>query len=151
MSGYARAGCRLARLMWSAFQCGTYARLSDDENEQTRLFLVGIKAGREFLDAVNKGQITDEAKRNVGPAVVMDVLGFTSRPIGEDMLKNVGGPSADFVLGRIVKNATSTAYNMAKVAEAGTTGYVPGGFADVARTKLNAQTKYSVGNCVLVK
>jgi hypothetical protein len=47
----------------------------------------------------------------------MDVLGFTSRPIGEDMLKNVGGPSADFVLGRIVKNATSTAYNMAKVAE----------------------------------
>jgi hypothetical protein len=48
--------------MWSAFQCGTYARLSDDENEQTRLFLVGIKAGREFLDAVNKGQITDEAK-----------------------------------------------------------------------------------------
>jgi hypothetical protein len=39
-----------------------YARLSDDENEQTRLFLVGIKAGREFLDAVNKGQITDEAK-----------------------------------------------------------------------------------------
>jgi hypothetical protein len=44
---------QLARLMWSAFQCGTYARLSDDENEQTRLFLVGLKAGREAIRATN--------------------------------------------------------------------------------------------------
>src|SRR5262245_41234939 len=50
---------QLGSLMWAAFQCGTYAGLSGDEKEQARLFEVGLKAGREFLDAINKGQITD--------------------------------------------------------------------------------------------
>jgi hypothetical protein len=43
---------RLGRVMWSAFQCSTFAEMSENKKEQGRLFKVGYKAGRQFLEAV---------------------------------------------------------------------------------------------------
>ena len=42
----------LGHIMWSAFQCSTYAELSDYKSEQERLHLVGLNAGRTFLEAM---------------------------------------------------------------------------------------------------
>jgi hypothetical protein len=43
----------LERIMWSAFQCSAFAELSENlisenKNEQERLYLVGLNAGRAF-------------------------------------------------------------------------------------------------------
>jgi hypothetical protein len=40
----------LGHIMWSAFHCSTYAELSDYKSEQERLHLVGLNAGRTFLE-----------------------------------------------------------------------------------------------------
>src|SRR5215831_5133942 len=114
---------QLALLMFSAFQCGTYAAMSDNEKEKARLFEVGIKAGREFLDDVNHGQIPDEP--GVVPEAVMTLLRYTAYNLTSDKElaelggkpKKVEGPSNDFVLGRIFEFSTSSAYKMARVAE----------------------------------
>jgi hypothetical protein len=49
---------RLSHVMWSAFQCSALAEMSGDKNEQARLFQVGLKAGRDFLEAAKNGEIT---------------------------------------------------------------------------------------------
>ena len=51
----------LGHIMWSAFQCSTYAELSDYKSEQERLRLVGLNAGRTFLEALKAGQISEQA------------------------------------------------------------------------------------------
>src|SRR5262249_40437656 len=143
---------QLGSLMWAAFQCGTYAGLSGDEKEQARLFEVGLKAGREFLDAINKGQITDEAKRKIVPVAVMQLLRFTGPPLPplgakilEPLPKEVEGQSTDFVLGRIFQDATSSAYKITREAQA--TKVLHGH----ELIKDQARTKYRTGNCALVK
>ena len=148
---------QLGRLMYSVFQCGAFAGMSDNEKEQARLFEVGLRAGREFLDAVNKGQITDEAKSKVVPYAVMRLLRFTGpypdlvemSEFIKGLPKELEGPSADFVHGRIFQDATLSAYEMAKVADP--SNVLSKGLMGKARTKSNAQTKYSTNNCALLK
>ena len=56
----------LGNIMWSAFQCSTYAEMSDtlvDKSERERLHLVGLNAGRTFLEAMKAGQIPEQALR----------------------------------------------------------------------------------------
>ena len=48
-------------LMWSAFQCATSAEMSGGAKENERLFGIGLKAGRQFVEAVKNGQISPEA------------------------------------------------------------------------------------------
>jgi hypothetical protein len=36
--------------MSSAFRCSTYAQLSQDQKEQQRLFQIGLKAGRDYVE-----------------------------------------------------------------------------------------------------
>lgn len=127
----------LARVAWSAFQCGTYAEISGDKKEQARLFEVGLKAGREFLSAAMRGEISPEiAKSEV--------------PIGVSML--VQGPSADFILGRVFENAMGDAFD--KIVKEDNSG-VPLEPAKYVHDKelqaARAKTKYLSGNCVLVK
>ena len=77
---------RLARVMWSAFECSTFAELMGDQKEQARLFELGIKAGREFLEAARNKQI---------PSEIVD----KEIPMGVIWLMN--GPSNDFIIGRV--------------------------------------------------
>jgi hypothetical protein len=151
---------QLALLMFSAFQCGTYAAMSDNEKEKARLFEVGVKAGREFLNSVNQGQITEAG---VVPEAVMTLLSYTAYNLASDIElaelggktkpgripKKVEGPSNDFVLGRIFEFSTSSAYKIARVAEKSV--YAPEGVTDQAHTKENAIEKYRTRNCWLVK
>jgi hypothetical protein len=41
----------LGHVMWSAFECSALAELAENKSEQERLYLVGLNAGRTFLEA----------------------------------------------------------------------------------------------------
>src|SRR3954471_24767792 len=64
----------LGRIMWSAFECSTYAELSDYNSEQERLHLVGLNAGRTFLEAMKAGQVSEQALREAVPINVLKRL-----------------------------------------------------------------------------
>jgi hypothetical protein len=87
---------QLGRIMWSAFQCSAYAELSENKNEQERLFLVGLNAGRAFLEAMKAGQISEQATRDEVPincsglkvqATTSSSAKFTQPPQATHMLK----------------------------------------------------------------
>ena len=87
---------QLGRIMWSAFQCSTFAELSENKNEQERLFLVGLNAGRTFLEAMKARQISEQAVKDEVPI---------------NVLQRLEGPSNEFVIGKIYAAATGYAYD----------------------------------------
>jgi hypothetical protein len=119
---------RDGRVMWSAFQCATFAELSGNTKEQERLFTIGVKAGRQFVEALQNGQISREALSS-------------EVPIGVSML--LAGPSVDFIIGRIFENAMRDAYDNA--VKDGTSR------RDGELRKLEAEQKYLRGNCALIR
>ena len=127
---------RLSRTMWSAFQCATFAEMSGNPTEQARLFDVGVKSGREFLEAVKNRQIPpDIANQEV--------------PIGVSML--LRGPSTDFVVGRIFEAAMSDAFDDIIKKENGLMLDSSKWANDEGLKKSKAQSQYQRSNCVLVK
>jgi|SRR6516165_4786706 hypothetical protein len=48
----------------AAFKCSIYAHLFDDQKEQLRLFQIGLKAGRDFVEAMKN---RDEARNMMKP------------------------------------------------------------------------------------
>jgi hypothetical protein len=127
---------RQARTMWSAFQCGIYAEMSGEREEQARLFDVGIKAGRDFIDAINKKQIPpDVAEREV--------------PIGVNLV--FGGPTPDFIIGRIFESASKDAFDSIVTKDNGIALENSKWVMDSELRKAKAKTQYLKGNCVIVK
>ncbi|MGY8683733.1 hypothetical protein Q2941_39045 [Bradyrhizobium sp. UFLA05-153] len=126
----------LARTMWSAFQCGAYAEMSGNVNEHERLFNLGLSAGREFLDALQKGQI---------PTEVLDA----NVPVGVSLL--LQGPSIDFIIGNIFAHAIRDAFDDIVKRENGMlldpSKWIQ---SDEAR-KNKAEAKYGSSNCILLK
>lgn len=127
---------KLARIMWSAFQCGTYAEMSGNSKEQSRLFDLAVKSGREFLDAVMNKQIPSE-------------IVAQEAPIGVTML--LQGPSADFIVGRIFENAMRDAYDDIVKKQNGLILDASQWVRDDGLRKSKAQAKYLQGNCALLK
>jgi hypothetical protein len=119
---------RWRRVLWSAFQCATFAEMSGDGKEQERLFEVGFKAGRQFVEAVNNRRISPDAVRS-------------EVPIGVTML--LAGPSTDFIIGRIFENAVRDAYN--EIAKK------DGALLDQEVIGSNARHKYVAKNCALIQ
>ena len=136
-AGAADEKAALARAMWSAFQCSTFAEMSKNEKEQMRLFSVGLKAGREFIEAAKKNQISEDAFRS-------------QVPIGVSML--LGGPSTDFMIGRIFANATQRCIN--SVVKKDRNGFllpINSWVNDDELKRTIASTKYLTGNCTLIR
>ena len=128
------------RVAWSAFECSTYAELSNDTREQSRLFQVGYTAGKKFVDGVQLKTIPNEV--------------IQEAPVG--LLLSLGGPSTDFMLGRIFSAATGDAFDaVVKEDDSGVqrapaewlTDDKSDGKAKVARAK----AKYLRSNCVLIR
>jgi hypothetical protein len=86
----------LGRIMWSAFQCSAFAELSEYKSEQERLYLVGLNAGRAFLEAMKAGQISEQAAKDNVPI---------------NVLQRLEGPSNDSVISKIYAAATGDAYH----------------------------------------
>jgi hypothetical protein len=124
---------RLGLIMWAAFQCALFAELSGNKNEQERLVMVGLKSGRDFLEALKAGQVSRD---NLNKEV----------PIGVTML--LGGPSPDFTIGRIFEYASRDAYDAAVKDD-----IAAGVEASVrdALKKTRAMTSFENNNCVLIK
>src|SRR3974390_1778458 len=74
--------------MSGAFRCSTYAQLMHDQKEQQRLFQIGLKAGRDYVE------------------------GLKSRddPTSE-MLRFIRGVSTDFVVGQLYESESTHAYD----------------------------------------
>jgi hypothetical protein len=87
---------RLGRTMWSAFQCSTFADMSDNGPERARLFAVGLKAGHGFIDALVKSEVPREVLNSEVPWGVLTML---------------QGPTPDFMIGRVYENAAADASN----------------------------------------
>ncbi|MGB8896016.1 MAG: hypothetical protein WCD13_17160 [Pseudolabrys sp.] len=117
----------LGHIMWSAFQCSTYAELSDYKSEQERLHLVGLNAGRTFLEAMKAGQISEQAAREAVPI---------------NVLQRLEGPSNEFVIGKIYAAATGSAYD--EIVKKKRSKWGP-------TQKQDAQFAYTYHNCILIR
>lgn len=126
----------LARVMWSAFSCATYAEMSGNKHDQARLFEVGYKAGRTFVDGVRNKTIPDTEAKDA--------------PIGVLML--MSGPTTDFVIGRIFEAAMGDAYDeVVKEDSAGLPILDPSKWADGKLKVIRAKNKYQSSNCTLIR
>jgi hypothetical protein len=97
------------------------------QNEQQRLFVVGLNAGRAFLEAMKAGQISEQAAKDEAPI---------------NVLQRLEGPSNDFIIGKIYAAATGYAYDEIVKRKTGKWG---------PTQKQEARSAYTNQNCVLIK
>jgi len=117
----------LGHIMWSAFQCSTYAELSDYKSEQERLHRVGLNAGRAFLEAKKAGQIPEQALREAVPI---------------NVLQRLEGPSNEAIIDTIYAAATGSARNYIVKRKTGIWG---------PTEKQEARSYYTNSNCILIR
>jgi hypothetical protein len=122
----------LGRIMWSAFQCSAFAELSENlisenKNEQERLYLVGLNAGRAFLEAMKAGQISEQAVKEVVPI---------------NVLQRLEGPSNECVISKIHAAATGDVFD--DIVKKKRSGWGP-------TQKQDARFAYTYHNCVLIR
>jgi hypothetical protein len=124
------------RVMWSAFQCATFAEMSGDTVQQKRLFDLGYAAGQGWLSDL-KDKKSSEAE-------------LREAPIGVRML--LGGPSIDFMIGRIFESAMNDAFDeVVKEDESGSPIFDPAKWASDEVKSIRARTKFRRSNCELLK
>jgi hypothetical protein len=126
-----------ARLAWSAFECSLLAELAEEKKEQERLFSVGLTYGATF--------ISDVIAKKAHKSEVEDM------PVGFSWV--LGGPNADFILGRVYESAIGDAYDSIVKHDA---NGIP--INDPAKWNMDeelkaslAQTEFLKSNCVLIR
>jgi hypothetical protein len=117
----------LGNIMWSAFQCSAFAELAEEKSEQERLYLVGLNAGRTFLEAMKAGQISQQALNEAVPI---------------NVLQRLEGPNNEFVIDKIHAAATSRAYDRIVKRKTGIWG---------PTQKQEARSTYTDKNCILIR
>jgi hypothetical protein len=124
-------------VMWSAFSCATYAELAKDTHEQQRLVNLGYRAGKKLLVSLKNNTLPETERRNL--------------PVG--VLMRLGGPSIDFIIGRIYESAGRDAYN--QVVKTGIIGELltnPSQWLQDDEVRVNrAKNKYQNANCALLR
>jgi len=133
---------RLGFLMWSAFQCATYAEMAGNKEipgnkaEQRRLFQVGYDAGTKFLTGIRNHTISNAEAAD--------------SPWQVEML--LGGPTNDFMIGRIFQSASDDAYDSVVKKDANGELLAPSAYLSNPVVKATAAwTKYSRENCQLIQ
>ena len=126
-----------ARIMWSSFACSTFAEMAGNQSEQLRLFTLGFNEGKKLLEGVLNKAIPQEVLKDA--------------PIG--MTMRLGGPSADFMVGRIFEAATMDAYDeITKTDSQGLPITDPQKWnMDDELQKSIAETKYLQSNCAIIR
>lgn len=126
----------LGRVTWSAFTCATYAEMSGNKTEHGRLFKLGYEAAKKFIEGLREKTIPDEEAR-LAPMSLMMLL---------------GGPSTDFMVGRIFENAMTDAYDsIAKEDSSGMPLEPTKWVTDAGIQKIIASTMYVEANCELIR
>lgn len=135
-SGASVEDAKAARVMWTAFECGTYAELSGEADRASELFATGLDAGRRFYAALEAGTMTDEELRQHAPMI----LGSLN-----------AGPSVDFILGRVFQYATDAARaDVSKEDQNGLPLPIEDWVFEPELIATKADTLYSAGNCYLL-
>ena len=119
--------------MWEAFTCATYAEVVEDGDEQKRLFVIGLDVGREFVDKVKSGGFEENAADKTPVAVLL----------------RLGGPTTDFVVGRIYEGAAEYAHD--KVTKGDNAAVFDPTLQTEEGKKIWANTLFSRSNCSLLK
>lgn len=121
----------------SAFECATWADMSGYDKEAERLFNYGVEVGRQFLQDAQDNKFTAKDYSSVVPMV----WGM-----------NRGGPTIDFVLGKIYTRMADEAYDkVVKVGANGLTSFNPNDWVkDEMLRKQLAINKYNSSNCKLI-
>src|SRR6476646_3281007 len=91
----------MAKQAWANLDCAALANFADDTNEYRRLFTLGIRKGRTFWEASDKGKIEQQDYNREVPSGVS--MAF---PDYDDVV------GADFVFGRLFERAMQDAHNL---------------------------------------
>ena len=135
----AKADDNLSLVTWSAFECQMYAHLAENTPESERLFQLGYNSGKEFMRQVFSGELSNDYLRS-------------NAPMGITMLLRDGGPSEEFILGRIYETVTQYAYeNAVKKDKTGVTLPPDKWRMDKELQQFYSANIYSDKNCELLK
>ncbi|MGC2075285.1 MAG: hypothetical protein WA728_04470 [Xanthobacteraceae bacterium] len=107
--------------MSGAFKCSIYASIFDNLKEQQRLFQIGLKAARDFVE------------------------GMKSRPPLNELQTYMPGASTDFVVGQMYADQSSRAENEIK------NGLSSDHLLDADARKREAELNYRKSNCSLIQ
>ena len=115
----------LSDKMSGAFKCSTYAAIFHDQKDQQRLFQIGLKAGRDYVE------------------------GLKSRddPTSE-MLTFMRGVPTDFVVGQMYEAESTHAYDEIVKYQ---NGLPLNQSLDAAAAKTQAELSYRKSNCSLIQ
>ena len=80
----------MGQKLWAAFECGALAEYAGKIEESRKLYDLGYNEGKNLLDAIRARKVDEQAKSKV-PLPVLVMLD--------------GGPTVDFILGRIFESA----------------------------------------------
>jgi hypothetical protein len=112
--------------MSSAFRCSTYAQLFHDQKEQQRLFQIGLKAGRDYVEGLKS---RDDPSRG-------------------EMSTFIREASTDFVVGQMYESESTHAYDEVVKYQNGKPLKEP---LDATAAKTQAELTYRKSNCSLVQ
>jgi hypothetical protein len=111
----------LGNKMSGAFKCSIYASMFHDWKEQQRLFQIGLKAGRDFVEGM-------KSRTDPNPSV-------------GDMLAFVRGVSTDFMVGSMYDSEATKALDEIPLEQR----------VDPSEEKTQAETIYRNSNCSLIQ
>lgn len=125
-----------AHLAVNAFACSSYAEMIGESNEQKRLFELGVKSARAYIEGVKGKTISESTLKDIP-------LLFSLR---------LGGPSTDFMVGRVFEGTASHAYD--KVVKEDVSGFPitdPAKWAKGELKTLRAENLFRSANCKLIR
>ena len=111
--------------MSGAFKCSTYASMFHDQKEQQRLFQIGLKAGRDYVEGL---------KSRDDPTSEMSTF--------------IRGVSTDFVVGQLYEAESTHAYDEIVKYQ---NGLPLNKWFDAPEPKNQAERIYSQSNCSLIQ
>ena len=111
----------LSDKMSSAFKCSTLASLFHDQKEQQRLFQIGLKAGRDYVEGL---------KSRDDPTSEMSTF--------------IRGVSTDFVVGQMYESQSTHAYDEIVKYQ---NGLPLNQWLDATAAKTQAELSYRQSNC----
>jgi len=115
----------LSDKMSGAFKCSTYAAIFHDQKEQQRLFQIGLKAGRDYVEGLKS---RDDPK--------------------SEMSTFIRGVSTDFVVGQLYEAESTHAYDEIIKYQ---NGLPLNKWFDAPEPKNQAERIYGQSNCSLIQ
>ena len=117
----------MGKKTWSAFECSVLAERSMKIKEQERLFIFGYEKGLKFINALKYNKIKQKDLKSEVPLYI---------------LWSLGGPTADFMLGRVFEVVTDSI--LKDVIKTGTK------INSNEEQKIISQNKFFKQNCQLI-